>query len=86
MSIPILLSKFNELYFINCSVNGYIAELVLPEPIVPVIKKFWYNPDSGKYIFLFVFSSAPISKFNLSDGNISSFCFLFTFLNFSDVF
>ena len=26
------------------------------------IKKFWYNPDSGIYIFEFDFGSKPINK------------------------
>ena len=29
-----------DIYSINCLVNGYIAEDVFPEPMVPVIKKF----------------------------------------------
>ena len=40
IKIPSFLSGFKELNFINCSVKGYIAELVFPVPIVPVIIKF----------------------------------------------
>ena len=47
-----------------CFVKGYIAEEVLPEPIVPVIKKFWYSPFSGINTFLLFNSSKPINKCN----------------------
>lgn len=45
-----------------------MAELVLPEPIVPVIKKFWYNPDSEIYISLLLLISFPINKFSFVSG------------------
>ena len=48
---------------INCSVKGYIAEEVFPVPIVPVIKKFWYNPFSEIIIFFSELISFPINKF-----------------------
>ena len=50
------------LYSKSWRVKGYIALEVLPEPIVPVIKKFWYKPDSGIYILVFLSSSKPINK------------------------
>lgn len=70
----------------SCLVNGYIAELVFPVPIVPVIKKFWYNPFSGRYISLFDCLSNPIkrliflSSFFIMSVFLVSFLYLFSSL------
>ena len=61
ISIPILLFGLDLLNSSNCLVKGYIAEEVLPEPIVPVIRKFWYKPDSGIEINSFLEFSPIIS-------------------------
>ena len=54
------------------------------EPIVPVIKKFWYNPDSGINIFSLFLKSYPINKDNLDLSYFIELIFL-SFLLFDDV-
>ena len=44
--------------------KGYIAEEVFPEPIVPVINMFWYNPFSGIKIGSLLI--VPTNKFKSS--------------------
>ena len=62
INIDIFLSLSLELYFINCSANGYNKELVFPLPIVPVTKIFWNKPLCGINILLLLLS-IPTSKF-----------------------
>ena len=50
-----------------------MAELVLPDPMVPVIIKFWYNPDSGIKTFKPFSIFCPINKFKLFKFCIFSF-------------
>ncbi len=45
---------------------GYMAEEVFPVPIVPVIKRFWYNPFSGIMISSPVERELPIISFRVS--------------------
>ena len=56
------------------------------EPIVPVIKKFWYKPDSGIDIFVLFLKSYPIKRDNLEESNLIEFIFLsFFLLNFKNL-